>query len=265
MLGILLFVVCFFVTEREELLCRSRERGKAYADIFYNVVQTFCYSVMALLIMRLKLFMTPHLCISCAILANNKMMKAINIRLNRHIHAVLIIAIISAMAFTGKPKVEKLLRLEGNYIHSEDKPFFEWILTETRENDVFAGSMLITAMIKLSTLRPILNHPHYEDARMRKTTEKVYSLLSRKPISEVHSTLKMTGANYVVFLLSDCSAEPTDQPLCSFQRLWDGYDKENIHRISNCDLIEIAVNQHDPSVILPFTIAYERDYLVLKI
>ncbi|KIH60579.1 hypothetical protein ANCDUO_09163 [Ancylostoma duodenale] len=207
-LGILLFVVCFFFTERNELFWRRGEREKPYAEVFYNVVQCLCYSVMALLIMRLKLLMTPHLCICCAVLANNKMFSTGGIRLNKHTHAVLIVAIISAMAFAGKPKVEKLLQLEGDYIYPEDKPFFEWILKETKESDVFAGSMVITPMIKLSTLRPILNHPHYEDVGMRETTKQVYSLLSRKPIKEVHSSLKRMGANYVVFLLSDCSTEP---------------------------------------------------------
>ncbi|KAL6726749.1 hypothetical protein Aduo_008688 [Ancylostoma duodenale] len=264
-LGILLFVVCFFFTERNELFWRRGEREKLYAEVFYNVVQCLCYSVMALLIMRLKLFMTPHLCICCALLANNKMFSTVGIRLNKHIHADLIVAIISVMVFAGKPKVEKLLQLEGVYIYPEDKPFFEWILKETKESDVFGGSMVITPMIKLSTLRPILNHPHYEDVGMRETTKQVYSLLSRKPIKEVHSSLKRMGANYVVFLLSDCSTEPDFLPLCTFQTLWDEHDKENIHRVSNCDLLEIALFKNDTSVILPFTVAYKRGYMVLKV
>ncbi|RCN42800.1 hypothetical protein ANCCAN_11233 [Ancylostoma caninum] len=207
--GIFLFVVSFFFSERNELLWRSKGREKPHAEVFYNAVQTFCYSVMALLIMRLKLFMTPHLCICCAILANNEVLRSINIRLEKRIHAVLVVAIVAAMASEGKSNIEKQLRIKGEYSNPEQELLFDWILKETKPTDVFAGTMPVMANVKLSTLRPILNHPHYEDVGIRERTEKVYSVFSRKPINEVHNTLKKMGANYFVFQLFNCAPEPS--------------------------------------------------------
>lgn len=40
--------------------------------VWYNVGQTVIYGIMAMGIMRLKLFFTPHLCIIAALIANDK-------------------------------------------------------------------------------------------------------------------------------------------------------------------------------------------------
>ncbi|KAK6038958.1 hypothetical protein COOONC_23538, partial [Cooperia oncophora] len=71
MLGILLFIVAFFFSEKNELLYRNGEKEKPHAEVFYNVVQAACYAVMAVLIMRLKLFFTPHLCCLLCHFSNN--------------------------------------------------------------------------------------------------------------------------------------------------------------------------------------------------
>ncbi|KAK6744074.1 hypothetical protein RB195_011024 [Necator americanus] len=265
-LGVFVFVIYFFFTERNELLWRSKVKGKPHSEVFYNAVQTFCYSMMALLVMRLKLFMTPHLCICCTILANNEIFRAIKIALDKRIHAVLVVGMIAAMAFEGNANIEKQLRIKGEYSNPEQEQLFDWILKKTKPNDVFCGTMPVMANVKLSTLRPILNHPHYEDVGIRERTKKVYAIFSRKPIHEVHGTLKQMGANYLVFQLFNCATEP-NKPYCAYRGMWDEDDKENIGRVSNCDLINAAVTQHSPEVIHPFSIVYSRkhNYIVLKI
>ncbi|ETN77290.1 hypothetical protein NECAME_11143 [Necator americanus] len=171
--------------------------------------------------------------------------RAIKIALDKRIHAVLVVGMIAAMAFEGNANIEKQLRIKGEYSNPEQEQLFDWILKKTKPNDVFCGTMPVMANVKLSTLRPILNHPHYEDVGIRERTKKVYAIFSRKPIHEVHGTLKQMGANYLVLQLFNCATEP-NKPYCAYRGMWDEDDKENIGRVSNCDLINAAVTQHSP-------------------
>uniref|UniRef100_A0A0K0DHQ2 DUF4203 domain-containing protein n=1 Tax=Angiostrongylus cantonensis TaxID=6313 RepID=A0A0K0DHQ2_ANGCA len=189
-LGVLLFTFSLIFTEQQEMLHRSRERGKRHAEVFYNIVQMCCYGVMALLIMRLKLFLTPHL---------------------------------DKKDISGKSNIEKQLLIKGEYSNPEQEMLFDWIMKETKPDTVFAGTMPVMANVKLTTLRPIVNHPHYEDAGIR--------------------------------------------PYCAYRGMWDEEDKENLERVSNCDLLHAAITRNDVRRIQPFSIAYSKNnnYVVVKI
>ena len=43
----------------------------------------------------------------------------------------------------------------------------EWISQKTAKTAAFAGTMQLMAGVKLCTLRPITNHPHFEDKDLR--------------------------------------------------------------------------------------------------
>ena len=64
--------------------------------------------------------------------------------------------------------------------------------------------MPLMANLLLSTRRPVINHPHYEDASLRERTRKVYEMYSRKTIPEVHKTIRALKADYLVIAAHWC-------------------------------------------------------------
>ena len=49
----------------------------------------------------------------------------------------------------------------------------QWIQQNTEQYDAISGSMQLMAGVKLCTGRPITNHPHFEDKRLRDRTREV--------------------------------------------------------------------------------------------
>jgi hypothetical protein len=49
----------------------------------------------------------------------------------------------------------------------------EWIQASTPATAAFTGSMQLLAGVRLSTWRPITNHPHFEDKGLRDRTKEV--------------------------------------------------------------------------------------------
>ena len=54
------------------LYFRDEEPMHISAAIWYNIAQSVVYAIMAIGIMRLKLFLTPHLCILAGLMAKEK-------------------------------------------------------------------------------------------------------------------------------------------------------------------------------------------------
>lgn len=119
----------------------------------------------------------------------------------------LAVAIFALMAYKGMKNIDDQRSIMGSYSNIEQENLFNWITENTTPDAVFAGSMPVMANLKLSTDRPIVNHPHYEHEEIRNRTLKVYSMYSRKPLKEVHQTLTDMGIKYYVFQPSSCTGK----------------------------------------------------------
>ena len=90
------------------------------------------------------------------------------------------------------------------------------------------------ATVKLATGRPIINHPHYEDAGIRlgnifdrfahfqpahaeRETKQIYTVYSRRSSATIHATLRDLQADYVIVEDSWCHRQY--RPGCAFHEV----------------------------------------------
>ena len=87
----------------------------------------------------------------------------------------------------------------------------------TNIDDAFAGSMPTMANVKLSTNRPIVNHPHYEDVELRNRVENIYSYLyGYREVSDLYRMLKNEyKAKYLIMEAHFCKSYPQGKPDCA--------------------------------------------------
>ncbi|CAC5389761.1 Probable C-mannosyltransferase DPY19L1,Probable C-mannosyltransferase DPY19L2,C-mannosyltransferase dpy-19 [Mytilus coruscus] len=229
-------------------------RLKPNAEIVYNLFQCAAFTLMAIMIMRLKLFMTPHLCLITSLLASKKIFGWIGSR-EKQLGLVTIIA--AGMTYQGITNLQHQWSIMGEYSNVPLEELVDWINAKTSKNAVFAGPMPTMATVKLTTLRPIVNHPHYEDAGLRERTKKVYSMYSRKPAEELKRLMKEMKVNYVI--LEDSWCNRRSKPGCQMAEIWDLEDRKNRGKEPLCSIL-----QRDPKPYFK-TVFKNAVYSVLKV
>ena len=178
-----------------------RTEGPCDPAPLYNLLQTLAYAVMAVLIMRLKLFLTPHLCLMAGLLASSKIVPWFK---SREIHLTALVLLVALMSYQGVENIKEQRQIMGEYQNVALEELIDWINQNLPQSAVLAGPMPTMANILLSTRRPIVNHPHYEDTGIRDRTRKVYQIFSRKSKEEVHKTLVNLKVEYLVLHSSWC-------------------------------------------------------------
>ncbi|XP_071385603.1 dpy-19-like 1, like [Centroberyx affinis] len=226
----------------------------AKGELVYHSLQLVAFAVLAILIMRLKLFLTPHMCIMASLICSKQLFGWIGEKLKLQMAVFVVMAV---MAIQGLANLQAQWGIMGEFSNLPQEELLDWIHENTSPNSVFAGAMPTMASVKLSTSRPIVNHPHYEDAGLRSRTKLVYSMYSRMSGETVKRNLMKLGVDY--FVLEDSWCTRRTRPGCSMPEIWDVEDPQNAGKIPLCSHMSRNPGPH-------FTTVFSNNiYKVLKV
>uniref|UniRef100_A0A8D3AY38 Dpy-19-like 1, like (H. sapiens) n=1 Tax=Scophthalmus maximus TaxID=52904 RepID=A0A8D3AY38_SCOMX len=232
----------------------GKASGKSDEVLVYHSLQLVAFALLAVLIMRLKLFLTPHMCIMASLICSKQVFGWIGEKCKNQI---VVFAVMAVMAVQGLANLQAQWAIIGEFSNLPQEELLDWIQDNTGPDSVFAGAMPTMASVKLSTGRPIVNHPHYEDAGLRSRTKLVYSMYSRMSGETVKRNLMKLGVDF--FVLEDSWCTRRTRPGCSMPEIWDIEDPQNIGKIPLCTHISRNSRRH-------FTTVFSNDiYKVLEV
>ncbi|XP_016137168.1 dpy-19-like 1, like [Sinocyclocheilus grahami] len=241
-------------TEKSEDDEMEQTQMLAKGVLVYHSLQLVAFAVLAVLIMRLKLFLTPHMCIMSCLICSRQLFGWVGEKFKLQLTVV---GILSIMAVQGVANLQSQWDIIGEFSNFPQEELLEWIKDNTRPNAVFAGAMPTMASVKLSTGRAIVNHPHYEDAGLRERTKMVYAMYSRKPAEVVKQNLIKLQVDY--FILEDSWCTRRSKPGCSMPEIWDVEDAQNAGKVPLCTVMWRDSRPHFS------TIFHNNIYKVLRV
>uniref|UniRef100_A0A7N4PRX5 Dpy-19 like C-mannosyltransferase 1 n=1 Tax=Sarcophilus harrisii TaxID=9305 RepID=A0A7N4PRX5_SARHA len=132
--------------------------------LVFHELQLFAFAILAVFIMRLKLFLTPHMSVMASLICSKRLFGRFFDRIR---FGNFVLALLMVMSIQGWLNLQSQWSIIGEFSNAPQEELLQWIRQNTRPDAVFAGAMPTMASVKLSTLRPIVNHPHYEDGGLR--------------------------------------------------------------------------------------------------
>ncbi|KAK3108358.1 hypothetical protein FSP39_006326 [Pinctada imbricata] len=102
----------------------------------YHVFQLLAFTAMAVIIMRLKLFWTPHMALVSSLLASRQLFGWIG---SREKHWAAVTVILAGMTYQGIQNLQHQWGIMGEFSNYPLEDLVEWIKETTPKNAVFAG------------------------------------------------------------------------------------------------------------------------------
>ncbi|XP_062970592.1 probable C-mannosyltransferase DPY19L2 [Cynocephalus volans] len=261
LLPVVLVVTCFiFKKTVRDISCVlstntfQRKQLLEHGELIFHTLQLLAFTALAVLIMRLKLFLTPHMCVMASLICSRRLFGWLFCRVR---FENVIFGILTVMSLQGFANLHNQWSIIGEFNNLPQEELIQWIKYNTRPDAVFAGAMPTMASVKLSALHPIVNHPHYEDADLRARTKIVYSTYSRKSAKEVRENLLQLHVNY--YILEEAWCVVRTKPGCSMLEIWDVEDPSSA---ANPPLCSVLLKDSRPY----FTTVFQNSvYRVLRV
>ena len=231
LLPVVLINVAFCIFK---LIKEKNDNNESYGHIVYNLLQLAAFTLMAGLIMRLKLFWTPHLCIIFTFIFNEtfSVFNIFKMNFKVSIKWTFVIILVAVMSIEGIANLKRQYEIIGEYNDYPMEKLINWINLNTPMTSSFSGSMPTMANVKLSTNRAIVNHPHYENNDLRQRTRMIYGYLyGYKDIKLLYNLLKNSyKVDYLVFESYYCLSHQPGKPECGMSAIAHLNDKDGDRR-----------------------------------
>ncbi|XP_054352646.1 probable C-mannosyltransferase DPY19L2 isoform X3 [Pongo pygmaeus] len=171
LLPVVMVITCFiFKKTVRDISCvlatniYLRKQLLEHSELAFHTLQLLAFTALAILIMRLKMFLTPHMCVMASLVCSRQLFGWL---FRRARFENVIFGILTVMSIQGYANLRNQWSIIGEFNNLPQEELLQWIKYNTTSDAVFAGAMPTMASVKLSTLHPIVNHPHYEDADLR--------------------------------------------------------------------------------------------------
>lgn len=197
------------------------------SDLCFHIGQSLALALLAMSTLRMKCFWSPYICVLASVGISDpviwtaiiaKISGSSNHSVMNLLRHLLLIFLIVVLANSHKPKIDQEIEDLREFYDPDTVDLMQWIQQNTHKSSAISGSMQLMAGVKLCTGRPITNHPHFEDKRLRDRTRELYQMYAKTNPEEVFNILQKYNASYIILEDSICLAH---RERCSLPDIMD--------------------------------------------